>query len=71
MYYMFILANLFSLFVQCLVNNEIGHDENLFHLREEGNERTMYSVMQSDGNSLCGYVVLDSLNISYRNEDSI
>ena len=31
----------------------------------------MYSVMQSDGNSFCGDVVLDSFNVEYRNEDSI
>ena len=30
-----------------------------------------YSVMQSDGNSFCGDVVLGSFNISYRDEDSI
>ena len=27
--------------------------------------------MQSDGNSLCGDVVLDGLNMSYRDEDII
>ena len=27
--------------------------------------------MQSDGNSLCGDVVLDSFNMVYRDEDSI
>ena len=27
--------------------------------------------MQSDGNSICGYDVLVSFNISYRDEDSI
>ena len=27
--------------------------------------------MQSDGNSFCGDVVLDSFNMSYREEDSI
>ena len=30
-----------------------------------------YSVMQSDGNSFCGDVVMDSFNTSYRDEDSI
>ena len=29
-----------------------------------------YSVMQSDGNSLCGDVVLDGVNITYRHEDN-
>ena len=33
--------------------------------------RRLYSVMQSDGNSFCGNVVLDSFNKAYRNEDSI
>ena len=27
--------------------------------------------MQSDGNSFCGDVVLDSFNMSYRDKDSI
>ena len=31
----------------------------------------MYSVMQSDGNSFCGDVVLDSFNMEYSDEDSI
>ena len=31
----------------------------------------IYSVMLSDGISLCGDVVLDSLNMSYRDEDNI
>ena len=31
----------------------------------------IYSVMQSDGNSFCGDVVLGSFNVSYRDEDSI
>ena len=31
----------------------------------------MYSVMQSDGNTFCGGVVLDSFNMKYMNEDSI
>ena len=30
-----------------------------------------YSVMQSDGNSFRGDVVLDSCNMSYRDEDNI
>ena len=30
-----------------------------------------YSVMQSDRNSFCGNVVLDSFNMSYREEGSI
>ena len=30
-----------------------------------------YSVMQSDGSSFCENVVLDSLNITSRDEDSI
>ena len=30
-----------------------------------------YSLMQSDGNSLSGDVVLDSFNMLYRDEDSI
>ena len=30
-----------------------------------------YSVMQSDGSSFCGDVVLDGFNMSYRDEDSI
>ena len=30
-----------------------------------------YSVMQSDGKSFCGDVVLDSFNMVYSNEDSI
>ena len=29
------------------------------------------SVMQSDGNSFCGDVVLDSFNMAYRDENSI
>ena len=32
---------------------------------------TYYSVMQTDGNSLAGDVVLDSINIAYRSEDNI
>ena len=31
----------------------------------------MYSVMQSDGNSFCGDVVLNSFNMVYSDEDSI
>ena len=31
----------------------------------------VYSVMQSDGNSFCGYVVLDIFNMVYSDEDSI
>ena len=30
-----------------------------------------YSVMQSDRNSLCGDIVLDSVNMASRNEDNI
>ena len=30
-----------------------------------------YSVMQSDGESFCGDIVLDSFNILYSDEDSI
>ena len=30
-----------------------------------------YSVMQSEGNSFCGDVVLDGFNVSYRDDDSI
>ena len=33
--------------------------------------RLPYSVMQSDRNSFGGDVVLDSFNMSYRDEDSI
>ena len=33
--------------------------------------RYIYSVIQSDGNSFCGDVVLDSFNIVYSDEDSI
>ena len=32
---------------------------------------SMYSVMQSDGNSFCGDVVLDSFDMEYRDKDSI
>ena len=32
---------------------------------------TLYSVMQFDGNSFCGDVVLDSFNKSSRDEDII
>ena len=32
---------------------------------------TLYSVMHPDGNSFIGEVVLDSFNMSYRDEDSI
>ena len=32
---------------------------------------TLYSVMQSDGNSFCGEVVLGSFNMVYSHEDSI
>ena len=32
---------------------------------------SIYSVMQSDGNSFCGDVVLDSFNMMYRDEDNI
>ena len=31
----------------------------------------MYCVMQSDGNSFCGYVVLDSFKKAFRDEDKI
>ena len=31
----------------------------------------LYSVMQSDGNSFCEDVVLDSFNMVYSGEDSI
>ena len=30
-----------------------------------------YAVMQSDGNGICGYVVLDSFNKASGNEDNI
>ena len=30
-----------------------------------------YSVMQSGGNSFCGYVVLDIFNMAYKDIDSI
>ena len=30
-----------------------------------------YSLMQSDGNSFCGDVVLDSFNKAYRDKDTI
>ena len=30
-----------------------------------------YSVLQSDGNSFCGDVVLDSFKMEYSDEDSI
>ena len=32
---------------------------------------TRYSVMQYDGNSFCGDVVLDSFNMAYSDKDSI
>ena len=32
---------------------------------------TLLHTMQSDGKSFCGNVVLDSFNMSYRDEDSI
>ena len=35
------------------------------------NVKLLYSVMQSDGNSFCGDVVLDSFNKTYRDEDNI
>ena len=31
----------------------------------------MYIVMQSDGNSFCGDVVLDRFNVVYSDEDSM
>ena len=31
----------------------------------------IYSVMQSDGNSICGDVVSDSFTMEYSDEDSI
>ena len=31
----------------------------------------VYSVMQSDRNNFCGDVVLDSVNMTYRDEGSI
>ena len=31
----------------------------------------LYSVMQSDGNSFCGDVILDSFNMANSDEDSI
>ena len=31
----------------------------------------LYSVMQSDGNSFCGNVVLNGVCMAYRNEDSM
>ena len=34
-------------------------------------EQLCYTVLQSDGHSFCVYVVLDSFNMSYRDEDSI
>ena len=34
-------------------------------------KRLVYSVMQSDGNSFCGYIVLDSYNKASRDEDNI
>ena len=34
-------------------------------------DRNTYSVMQSDWNSVCGDVVLDSFNMACRDEDSI
>ena len=36
-----------------------------------GSQTIVYSVMQSDGNSISGEVVLDSFNISYRDDDNI
>ena len=33
--------------------------------------KSLYSVMQSDGNSHSGDVILDSINMVYRDEDSI
>ena len=38
---------------------------------DESEVHTYYSVMQSDGNSFCGDVVLDTFNMVYSNEDSI
>ena len=32
---------------------------------------TLYTVPQSDGNSFCEYVVLDSVNMAYKDEDRI
>ena len=31
----------------------------------------MYSVMQSDGNIFCGYVVVYSFSMTFRDEESI
>ena len=31
----------------------------------------LYGVMQRDGNSFCGDVVLDGVNVAYRDEDKI
>ena len=35
------------------------------------NARCLYSVMQSDGNSVCGDAVLNSFNKASRDEDNI
>ena len=29
-----------------------------------------YSMLHSNGNSVCGYVVLDGVNMTYRDEDN-
>ena len=50
----------------------------MFDARDHGGDSGLssgrkypYSVMQSDGNSLCGGVVLESFNGVYGDEDSI
>ena len=39
--------------------------------QRHGSESNIYSVMQSEGNSLCWDVVLDSSNKAYRDDDNI
>ena len=48
------------------------HGRILFIFNDSQSSRFyMYSVMQSDRNSICGVVVLDSFNLVYSDEDSI
>ena len=42
-----------------------------YNIRRSKNLRKLYSVMQSDGNSFYGDIVLGSVQIVYRDEDSI
>ena len=64
-------VTLYSNSVWLILSNYLTIKSSVKHSRLLVANSMGYSVMQSDGNRFCWNVVLDSLNMAYRHEDSV